>query len=72
MFFTYSILESPMPLTDYLATLRLTPISDGDRTFVEWTAEFECAPELAADLVDGIGNNVFQAGFDALKRQLVG
>lgn len=72
MFCTYSILESPMPLTDYIATLRLTPISDGDRTFIEWTAEFDCAAEAAADLVDGIGNNVFQAGFDALKRQMVG
>jgi uncharacterized protein YndB with AHSA1/START domain len=72
MFCTYSILESPMPLTDYIATLRLTPISDGDRTFVEWTAEFDCAAEAAAELVDGIGNNVFQAGFDALKRQMAG
>lgn len=72
MFCTYSILESPMPLTDYIATLRLTPISDGDRTFIEWTAEFDCAAEAAADLVDGIGNNVFQAGFDALKRQMIG
>jgi hypothetical protein len=72
MFCTYSILESPMPLTDYMATLRLTPISDGDRTFIEWTAEFDCAAEAAAELVDGIGNNVFQAGFDALKRQMAG
>jgi hypothetical protein len=72
MFCTYSILESPMPLTDYIATLRLTPISDGDRTFIEWTAEFDCAAEAAAELVDGIGNNVFQAGFDALKRQMIG
>ncbi len=72
MFCTYSILESPMPLTDYIATLRLTPVTDGDKTFVEWTAEFECAPELAADLVTGIGTNVFQAGFDSLKRQMVG
>ena len=72
MFCTYSILESPMPLTDYIATLRLTPISDGNRTFIEWTAEFDCAVEAAADLVDGIGNNVFQAGFDALKRQMAG
>ncbi len=71
MFCTYSILESPMPLTDYIATLRLTPISDGNRTFIEWTAEFECAVEVVGDLVDGIGNNVFQAGFDALKRQMV-
>ncbi len=72
MFCTYSILESPMPLTDYIATLRLTPVTDGDKTFVEWTAEFECAPELAADLVSGIGANVFQAGFDSLKRQMMG
>jgi uncharacterized protein YndB with AHSA1/START domain len=72
MFCTYSILESPMPLTNYMATLRLTPISDGNRTFIEWTAEFDCAAEAAADLVDGIGGNVFQAGFDALKRQMAG
>ena len=72
MFCTYSILESPMPLSDYIATLRLTPISDGNRTFIEWTAEFDCAADAAPDLVDGIGNNVFQAGFDALKRQMAG
>lgn len=72
MFCTYSILESPMPITDYVATIRLTPITDGDRTFAEWTAEFECAAEVAADLVSGIGQNVFQAGFDALKRQMAG
>ncbi len=71
-FCTYAILESPMPLTDYVATLRLTPITDGDRTFAEWTAEFDCAPEAAQDLVGGIGGNVFQAGFNALKRALAG
>jgi hypothetical protein len=72
MFCTYAILESPMPLTDYVATIRLTPVTDGDRTFAEWTAEFECATEVAEDLVRGIGQNVFQAGFDALKRQMAG
>ena len=69
-FCTYSILESPMPLTDYVATLRLTPVTDGNRTFAEWTAEFDCTPEAAEDLVGGIGENVFQAGFNALKRAL--
>jgi len=72
MFCTYAILESPMPLTDYVATIRLKPITDGDRTFAEWTAEFECAPEAAAELLAGIGQNVFQAGLDALKRRLAG
>jgi hypothetical protein len=69
-FCTYSILESPMPLTGYIATLRLTPVTDGDRTFAEWTAEFDCAPEAEEGLVSGIGTTVFQAGFNALKRQM--
>jgi uncharacterized protein YndB with AHSA1/START domain len=71
-FCTYSILESPMPLTGYVATLRLTPVTDGDRTFAEWTAEFDCEDAVAEDLVSGIGTGVFQAGFDALKRQMAG
>lgn len=69
-FCTYSILESPMPLTNYVATLRFTPITDGDRNFAEWSAEFDCAPDAADDLVNGIGQNVFLAAFTALKRQM--
>ncbi|MEO0673216.1 MAG: SRPBCC family protein [Pseudomonadota bacterium] len=72
MYCTYAILESPMPLTEYIATLRLTPVTEGDRTFIEWSAEFECEPENEPDLVDGIGRNVFQGGFDALKRHFGG
>ena len=72
LFCTYAILESPMPLENYVATIRLTPISDGDRTFIEWTAEFDCAPEVEADLVTGIGRDVFQGGFDSLKRHFAG
>lgn len=69
-FCTYSILESPMPLSNYVATLRLTPITDGDRVFAEWSAEFDCAVEVADELVTNIGQNVFLAGFQALKRQM--
>jgi hypothetical protein len=72
LFCTYAILESPMPLEDYVATLRLTPITDGDRTFIEWSADFECASDVESDLVTGIGTNVFQSGFDALKRHFSG
>ncbi|MEM6849939.1 MAG: SRPBCC family protein [Pseudomonadota bacterium] len=72
MFCTYSILESPMPLTEYVATIRVTPITDGDRSFIEWSAEFECDDAVADDLVNGIGNDVFQGGFDALKRHFAG
>ena len=72
MFCTYSILESPMPLEDYVATIRLTPVTEGDRTFIEWSAEFSCDPADEGDLVGGIGQDVFQTGFDALKRHFGG
>ena len=68
LFCTYSILESSMGVEGYVATLRLTPVTDGDRTFVEWSAEFDCDPAREAELVEGIGTNVFQGGFDALKK----
>ena len=64
---TYSILESPMGVENYIATLKLAPITDGGWTFAEWTAEFDCDPAAEAELVANIGNNVFQAAFDALK-----
>jgi uncharacterized protein YndB with AHSA1/START domain len=65
---TYSILESPMGVENYTATLKLTPVTDGRRTFAEWSAEFDCAEGREGELSEMIGSGVFQAGFDALKR----
>lgn len=66
---TYSILESPMGVENYVATLKLTPITDGNHTFAEWSAEFECPEERETALVEEIGKGVFQIGFDALKER---
>jgi hypothetical protein len=64
---TYSILESPMGVSNYVATLKLTPVTDGSRTFAEWSAEFDAAPDRERRLAEDIGQGVFQGGFDALK-----
>jgi hypothetical protein len=69
---TYSILESPMGVENYVATLRLTAVTDGEKTFLEWSAEFDCAPERETELINTIGAGVFQGGFDALKRAFGG
>ena len=66
---TYSILESPMAVENYVATLSLTPVTDGNSTFCEWEAEFDCAPEREAALVQQIGSGVFQAALSALKQR---
>jgi Polyketide cyclase / dehydrase and lipid transport len=65
---TYEILESPMGVSNYISTLKLTPVTDGARCFAEWSAEFECDEGRERELTETIGNGVFQGGFDALKR----
>ncbi|MFG1927619.1 SRPBCC family protein [Cryptosporangium sp. NPDC048952] len=40
-FYSYEFVGTPpFPVTDYIATLRVTPVSDG-RSFLEYTASFE-------------------------------
>jgi hypothetical protein len=36
---------SPPSAIDYEGTLRVTPVVDGDRSFVEWWLTFDCAPD---------------------------
>lgn len=69
---TYSILESPMGVSDYIARLSLIPVTDGNLTFAQWQADFECAPERENALLDQIGNHVFAAAFRSLQNSFGG
>jgi len=64
---SYSIIETPQPISNHSATLRLRRVTDGDRTFAEWTATFDAPADQAEAVAKGMGANVFQGGFDALK-----
>jgi hypothetical protein len=68
--FSYAIVESGLNVTNYVAGLKLTPVTDGNQTFAEWTAEFETPPGSEQETAAMIGRDVFQAGFDALKKQV--
>jgi hypothetical protein len=50
-------------------TAKLTPITEGNRTFAEWGAEFDCDEMQERELAENIGQGVFQAGFNALKQR---
>lgn len=65
-FYTYNILVSPMPIENYVATFRCTPVTEGDKTFVEWSAEFDVAPEDEADIKEKVGRKTFAEGIAAL------
>ena len=38
---TYCILDAPLPVEGYVATLKLYPITVGDQTLGTWSAEFK-------------------------------
>jgi hypothetical protein len=48
---TYEFCGAPsLPVHGFQATLRVTPIVDGDRAFVEWWASFDCEPARGEEL----------------------
>jgi hypothetical protein len=45
-FYTYTLCHPPhLPFRNFVATLRVTPVTDGDHAFVEWSAVFDCADD---------------------------
>jgi len=67
----YTILHSSMPIKNYVGKLRLLEVTDGDSTFVEWTAEFECDQKEAINaVVEAVGKGVFLAGIHAMGEYL--
>ena len=67
---TYCILDSTIPLERYVATVRLKPVTDGNRTFWHWQSTFGTPPGRERELTEQVGRNVYEAGFDALRRHL--
>lgn len=70
-FYSYTFLGSPIPVRNHRTTLRLRPITDGDRTLGEWSSRFDIAPDSEAELV-GLMEENFLAGLRALDARLGG
>jgi hypothetical protein len=58
-----------MPVKNYVATFRLTPITVGNETLAEWWADFIVTSTDDA-IIGEIGDGVFVAGFEALNQKL--
>lgn len=69
-YFTYDILESPLPVENYVATLRLWPITGGERCYAKWEVTFDTAPEREQEMDSTVGDGIFLSGFEALEAQI--
>ena len=61
--FTYNFEKLAFPVKNYVATLRLYPVTQSDQTFAEWTATFDEAPEDAGKYERIVSKDVFAANF---------
>jgi hypothetical protein len=60
---------SPLPVQDFQATIRITPIIDGGRAFVEWWASFDCE-NAVRDERTGFYRDAFAGWLESLRRHL--
>ena len=70
MAFSYCLLETPVPLLNYVAHVRLTPVTDGDRTFWHWECRFDTPKGREDELKKMVSENIYQTGFDAVRAHM--
>ena len=64
--YTYHILQSPFPVTNYYSTLRVIPINGGKGARVEWSGEFT-PNDVASDReASKIFQDIYDDGLKAL------
>ena len=70
MAFSYCLLDTPVPLLNYVAHVRLAPVTDGDRTFWHWESRFDTPPGREAELHEMVSREVYAGGMAAVKRHM--
>ena len=68
--FSYCLLETPVPLFNYVAHVRLIPVTDGDRTFWQWESRFDTREGEADAMSKLVGEQIYEAGFNAIKQHM--
>ncbi len=68
--YSYCLLETPIPLFNYVSHVRLIPVTDADHTFWQWEGQFTTFAEQKDALVAKVGNDIYQAGFDAIRADM--
>lgn len=70
MAFSYCLLDTPVPLLNYVAHVRLAPVTDGDMTFWRWESRFDTPKGREAELERMVGEQIYQGGFDAVRAHM--
>jgi NADPH:quinone reductase len=70
--FTYCILEAPVLLRNYVAEVRLRPVTSDRACFWEWCARFDTSAAERETLSRFIAQDIMEAGFRSVRALLTG
>ncbi len=70
--FTYCIIEAPVMLRNYHATVRLRPVTTDGQCFWEWWARFDPSAADKQRLSRFVAHDIFEAGFQSVRALLRG
>ncbi len=68
--FSYCLLDTPVPLFNYVAHVRLYSVTDGNRTFWQWESRFDTRAGESEAMATLVGEDIYVAGFDAIEKHL--
>ncbi len=68
--FRYTIVESEVPLLNYVAEVQLKPVTDGNRTFWSWSSRFDTPKGRERELAQLVAEGVYDAGFEAIRARV--
>ena len=63
---TYCILDATLPMRNYVATVQLKRVTDGERTFWHWESTFNVPRGREREFEQLVGGQVYEAGFTGL------
>ena len=68
--YSYCLLDTPVPLLNYVAHVRLAPVTDGNLTFWEWESRFDTPVGMQDSLAAMVRDDIYLAGFNAIRSHM--
>lgn len=65
--YSYCLLETPIPLFNYVSHVRLIPVTDTDHTYWQWEGHFDAPADQRDAMIGMVGTDIYDAGFGAIR-----
>ncbi|MEP1930558.1 MAG: SRPBCC family protein [Roseibium sp.] len=68
--YTYCLLDTPIPLLNYVSHVQLIPVTDLDHTFWRWEGTFDVPTVQRDELTQMVATDIYDAGFGAIRAEM--